>query len=48
LRGIGGVTETPGGAVALDGNPGGIDEIFVPYPTLQIRANEVLGLNPEF
>lgn len=30
--------------MALDGNPGGIDELYVPYPTLQIRAGEVIGL----
>jgi hypothetical protein len=48
LRGTGGVTVTEGGAQALDGAAGGLDEIVIPYPTLQVRATEILGLNPEF
>ena len=47
LRGTGGVEVTPGGAAPLDGNVGGIDEIKVPWPTLQIRVQQVIGLNPE-
>ena len=47
LRGAGGVEVTPGGAVPLGGTAGGTDEIRVPYPSLQIRLSEILGLNPE-
>jgi hypothetical protein len=47
IRGAGGVEVTPGGAVPLGGTAGGIDEIRVPYPSLQIRLSEILGLNPE-
>jgi hypothetical protein len=48
LRGLKGVEVTEGGAAPLAGNEGGIAEVFVPYPTLLIRLQEVIGLNPEF
>ena len=43
-----GVGVTPGGAAPFNGNIGGIDEIKVPNPTLQVEILEILGLNPEF
>jgi hypothetical protein len=43
-----GVEVTPGGAAPLNGNIGGIDEIKVPNPTIQIEILDILGLNPEF
>ncbi len=46
LRGVKGVERTPGGAAPLGNNAGGIDELLVPYPTLQVRLEQVIGLNP--
>ena len=39
---------TTRGALTLDGNAGGLFEVVVPKPTLQIRLQNVQGLNPEF
>jgi hypothetical protein len=35
-------------AIPLLGNPGGLPELFVPDPQIQIMILEVLGLNPPF
>jgi hypothetical protein len=48
LRSIKGVDVTEGGAAPLGLRAGGIDEVVVPYPGLQIRLQNVIGLNPEF
>jgi hypothetical protein len=47
LRGTGGVSVTEGGATSLGSNNGGIDELYIPYPTLQVTLTDVIGLDPE-
>jgi hypothetical protein len=42
------VKVTEGGAASLGAAKGGIAEICVPYPTLYIRLQQLIGLNPEF
>lgn len=48
LRDATGVTIRPGGALPLDGNVGGLDEILVPDPAAQIDLVSVKGVNPHF
>jgi hypothetical protein len=39
---------TEGGAAALDGNVGGIDELKIINPEMYIELQQVIGLNPDF
>ena len=46
LRDVDGVTHKP--ADSLQGQRGGIDEVVIPNPELQVRIERVSGVNPEY
>jgi hypothetical protein len=48
LRSIKGVEVAPNGAVPLDGNAGGADEIIIPIPQFQVTITDVIGLDPDW
>ena len=35
-------------ALPLDGNVGGLDEVLIPNAALQVRVNNVSGVNPPY
>ena len=46
LLGVNGVTHRP--ANSLQGQRGGIDEVVIPNPELQVRIERASGVNPEY
>ncbi len=48
ITNVKGITVTPGGAAPLHGNQGGIDELLVPCPEVQIRLLRVYNVDKPF